>query len=106
MINVATKKSMSRHNEDQMIELCRDTRFLCRDIVKEVSEEDIILLCHDIDQSKWQPIFVKTFKTLSRHKELKREESISRHNKTMSRHKMVDQSNETKQVGRDKYFRE
>ena len=33
MINVATKKIMSLHNEDQKTELCPDNGFLCRDIV-------------------------------------------------------------------------
>ena len=56
MINVATKKIMLQHNEDQKTDLCHDNGLLCCDIVEEVPEEEccnIPLFCRDIDRRRW-----------------------------------------------------
>ena len=46
MINVATKKIMSQHNEDQKTYLCRENGSLCRDMSKKSLKKNVaIFVC-------------------------------------------------------------
>ena len=61
MINVATKKRMLRHSGDQKIELCRDIPYFVATLIQANDGRELS----------------RNFTTMSRHKELKREERMS-----------------------------
>ena len=67
MINVATKKGVLLHSGDQKTELCRDIPYYVATLIQANGSRE-----------------------LSQHRELKREERMSRQNKIMSQQRMAE----------------